>query len=161
MGKPTVHSILSGLPEAVSKRLEGIVQRSGKMRVCDLAKALKLDNKRVMEDARREGVDVRVPSNAVPSDVARRICDKYYPPKANRPSARAQQKANKMAYAKPAVSVDEPAKGQTRIRRLARELGLESALIIEEAQREGCEVSAEFDEIPIEIADRIRARHEP
>src|SRR5262249_49541654 len=53
-----------------------------KIRIYDLAKELKLDNKRVIEDARREGVDVNVPSNTLPADVADRIRTKYFPKKA-------------------------------------------------------------------------------
>ncbi len=52
-----------------------------KIRIYDLAKELKLDNKKVMEDARREGIDVSVPSNTVPHDVAERIRTKYFPKK--------------------------------------------------------------------------------
>ena len=50
-----------------------------KIRIYDLAKELKLDNKRVIDDARREGIDVSVPSNTVPMEVAERIRTKYYP----------------------------------------------------------------------------------
>src|SRR5712671_4777208 len=52
-----------------------------KIRIYDLAKELKLDNKKVMEDARREGIDCSVPSNTVPHDVAERIRLKYFPKK--------------------------------------------------------------------------------
>lgn len=51
------------------------------IRVYDLAKELKLDSKKVIEDVRREGIDVSVPSNAVPLIVAERIRAKYYPKK--------------------------------------------------------------------------------
>jgi translation initiation factor IF-2 len=53
-----------------------------KTRIYDLAKELKLDNKKVIEDARREGIDVSVPSNTVPNEVAERIRTKYFPKKA-------------------------------------------------------------------------------
>jgi translation initiation factor IF-2 len=52
-----------------------------KIRIYDLAKELKLDNKKVMEDARREGIEVSVPSNTVPHEVAERIRLKYFPKK--------------------------------------------------------------------------------
>jgi len=52
-----------------------------KIRIYDLAKELKLDNKRVLDDARREGVEVSVPSNTVPFEVAERIRSKYFPKK--------------------------------------------------------------------------------
>src|ERR1044071_2209802 len=51
------------------------------IRIYDLAKELKLDNKKVIEDARREGVEVSVPSNTVSHEVAERIRLKYFPKK--------------------------------------------------------------------------------
>ncbi len=53
-----------------------------KIRIYDLAKELKLENKRVIDDARREGIDVSVPSNTIPLEVAERIRTKYFPKKA-------------------------------------------------------------------------------
>lgn len=53
--------------------------RGFRVRVYALAKQLKLDNKKVMEEARREGVDVKSPSNAIPYHVAELIRDKYLP----------------------------------------------------------------------------------
>ena len=52
------------------------------IRIYDLAKELKLDNKKVIDDVRREGVDASVPSNSVPFAVAERIRAKYFPKKA-------------------------------------------------------------------------------
>lgn len=54
---------------------------SGNVRLYDLAKELKLDTKRVIEDVRREGLDVSVPSNSVPKEVADKIRNKYFPKK--------------------------------------------------------------------------------
>src|SRR5215207_5418972 len=59
---------------------------SKKVRVYDLAKELKIDNKKAIEEIRREGVDVSVPSNSVPDDVADRIRAKYYPKKSSAPA---------------------------------------------------------------------------
>ncbi|CDM66463.1 translation initiation factor IF-2 [Pyrinomonas methylaliphatogenes] len=53
--------------------------KSKKVRIYDLAKELKLDNKRIIEDARREGHDVSVPSNTIPEDIANKIRNKYFP----------------------------------------------------------------------------------
>ncbi len=53
-----------------------------KIRIYDLAKELKLDTKKVLEDVRREGIDVSVPSNSVPAGVAEKIRAKYFPKKA-------------------------------------------------------------------------------
>lgn len=60
---------------------------SKKVRVYDLAKELKIDNKKAIEEIRREGVDVSVPSNSVPDDVAERIRNKYFPKKHVAPAA--------------------------------------------------------------------------
>ncbi len=52
-----------------------------KVRLYDLAKELKIDTKRLIEEVRREGVDVNVPSNSVSKDLADKIRDKYFPKK--------------------------------------------------------------------------------
>src|SRR5688500_11114887 len=54
---------------------------SSKVRIYDLAKELKLDTKRLIEEVRREGVDVSVPSNSVSKELAEKIRNKYYPKK--------------------------------------------------------------------------------
>src|SRR4030088_2177449 len=54
---------------------------SSKIRIYDLAKELKLDTKRLIEEIRREGVDVSVPSNSVSKELAEKIRDKYFPKK--------------------------------------------------------------------------------
>jgi hypothetical protein len=54
---------------------------SSKIRIYDLAKELKLDTKRLIEEVRREGVDVNVPSNSVSKELAEKIRNKYFPKK--------------------------------------------------------------------------------
>jgi translation initiation factor IF-2 len=54
---------------------------ASKVRIYDLAKELKLDTKRLIEEIRREGVDVSVPSNSVSTDLAEKIRIKYFPKK--------------------------------------------------------------------------------
>ena len=46
---------------------------SKKVRVYDLARELKQDTKRIIEDLRREGSDVNVPSNSVPKELADKV----------------------------------------------------------------------------------------
>ncbi len=53
----------------------------GKVRIYDLAKELKLESKKVLEDARRMGVDVSVPSNTLDDNIAAKIREMYYPKK--------------------------------------------------------------------------------
>ena len=50
-----------------------------KIRVYDLARELKQDTKRVMEDLRREGADISVPSNSVSFEIAEKVRNKYFP----------------------------------------------------------------------------------
>jgi translation initiation factor IF-2 len=52
-----------------------------KIRIYDLAREVKQDTKRILEEARREGIDVSVPSNTVPKEVADKIRNKYFPKK--------------------------------------------------------------------------------
>jgi rubrerythrin len=50
-----------------------------KVRVYDLAKELKQDTKRIIEELRRGGADVDVPSNHVPKEIADKIRNMYFP----------------------------------------------------------------------------------
>ena len=56
------------------------------VRIYDLAKELKQDTKRVMEELRREGADVSVPSNSVSKELAEKIRNKYFPKKETAPA---------------------------------------------------------------------------
>ena len=59
---------------------------ANKVRIYDLAKELKQDTKRVMEELRREGVEVSVPSNSVSKEIADKIRNKYFPKKETAPA---------------------------------------------------------------------------
>ncbi len=50
-----------------------------KIRIYDLARELKQDAKRLMEELRREGADVSVPSNTVSAELADKIRSRYFP----------------------------------------------------------------------------------
>src|SRR5712671_5684156 len=54
---------------------------TSKVRIYDLAKDLKIDTKRLIEEVRREGVGVSVPSNSISKELAEKIRDKYFPKK--------------------------------------------------------------------------------
>ena len=56
-----------------------------KVRIYDLAKELKQDTKRIMEELRREGADVSVPSNSVSKELAEKIRNRYFPKKETAP----------------------------------------------------------------------------
>ena len=49
------------------------------MRIYDLARELKQDTKRVIEELRREGIDVSVPSNSVSKEIAEKVRNRYFP----------------------------------------------------------------------------------
>ena len=49
------------------------------IRIYDLAREVKQDTKRVMEDLRREGADVSVASNSVSHEIAEKVRGKYFP----------------------------------------------------------------------------------
>lgn len=57
------------------------VATANKVRLYDLAKDLKIDTKRLIEEVRREGIDVSVPSNSISKELADKIRDKYFPKK--------------------------------------------------------------------------------
>lgn len=79
------------------------------VRIYDLAKELKQDTKRVMEELRREGADVSVPSNSVTKELAEKIRNKYFPKKETAP-ARAIKVIKKVATQVEAETLfeDEP-----------------------------------------------------
>jgi translation initiation factor IF-2 len=54
---------------------------TSKVRLYDLAKELKQDTKRLIEEVRREGVDVSVPSNSISKELADKIRNRYFPKK--------------------------------------------------------------------------------
>src|SRR5215216_5636927 len=72
------HFRSSGRGRSVEKECMTV---SSKVRIYDLAKELKLDTKRLIEEVRREGVDVSVPSNSVSKELAEKIRNKYFPKK--------------------------------------------------------------------------------
>ena len=106
---------------------------SSKVRIYDLAKELKLDTKRLIEEVRREGVDVSVPSNSVSKELAEKIRNKYFPKKetavkrAVKVVKRAALPTPEAPVAEPEPEVHEPepivAAGASR-RRAGRELQL-------------------------------------
>ena len=52
-----------------------------KVSIYDLAKELKQDTKRIIEELRREGADISVPSNSVSKELAEKIRNRYFPKK--------------------------------------------------------------------------------
>ena len=65
--------------QEVLKKHWRLTPPSSKVRVYDLAKELKLDTRRLIEEVRRLGVDVTVPSNSVSYEIAEKIRNKYFP----------------------------------------------------------------------------------
>jgi translation initiation factor IF-2 len=84
---------------------------SSKIRLYDLAKELKLDTKRLIEEVRREGVDVSVPSNSVSKELAEKIRNKYFPKKetAVKRGVRVVKRAERAVEEAPAMEAVEAA----------------------------------------------------
>ena len=82
---------------------------TSKIRIYDLAKELKLDTKRLIEEVRREGVDVSVPSNSVSKELAEKIRNKYFPKKetAVKRGVRVVKRAERAVEEPPAVEAAE------------------------------------------------------
>jgi translation initiation factor IF-2 len=82
---------------------------SSKIRIYDLAKELKLDTKRLIEEVRREGVDVSVPSNSVSKELAEKIRNKYFPKKETtvKRGVRVVKRAERAVEEPPAVETPE------------------------------------------------------
>ncbi|HKR61637.1 MAG TPA: translation initiation factor IF-2 N-terminal domain-containing protein, partial [Pyrinomonadaceae bacterium] len=84
---------------------------TSKIRIYDLAKELKLDTKRLIEEVRREGVDVSVPSNSVSKELAEKIRNKYFPKKETtvKRAIKVVKKAARPVEEAPAVEAEAPA----------------------------------------------------
>src|SRR6185503_3339458 len=82
---------------------------TSKIRLYDLAKELKLDTKRLIEEVRREGVDVSVPTNSVSKELAEKIRNKYFPKKEAvvKRGVRVVKKAERAVEEIPAAEVAE------------------------------------------------------
>ncbi|MCB1024575.1 MAG: translation initiation factor IF-2, partial [Acidobacteria bacterium] len=81
---------------------------SKKVRIYDLAKEVKQDTKRVLEELRREGADVSVPSNSVSKELADKLRNKYFPPVDKKPK-RLIKVIKKKEVVKTAEEVEEDA----------------------------------------------------
>ncbi|MCI0391059.1 MAG: translation initiation factor IF-2 N-terminal domain-containing protein [Acidobacteria bacterium] len=77
-----------------------------KVRIYELAKELRLESRKVLEDARRFGADVSVPSSSVDAAIAEKIRELYFPKKS---PAASQRAARLVKTAKPvaALSAEE------------------------------------------------------
>jgi translation initiation factor IF-2 len=118
---------------------------ASKVRVYDLAKELKQDTKRIIEDLRREGADVDVPSNSVPKELADKVRNKYFPKKEVAPARaikvikKAKHSEDEAPVAEEPTPVDEPE-------------------VIEEAPIEAEPVPAEVEEaaVPANAEKQVR-----
>src|SRR5438094_8407447 len=84
---------------------------TSKVRLYDLAKDLKIDVKRLIEEVRREGVDVSVPSNSISKELAEKIREKYFPkgkPTTAKRALKVVKKAERPAIEAPPPPVELP-----------------------------------------------------
>src|SRR5688500_14224444 len=102
--------------EVVASEKECMPGTTSKIRLYDLAKELKLDTKRLIEEVRREGVDVSVPSNSVSKELAEKIRNKYFPKKeaAVKRGVRVVKRAER-AIEEPPAEAAEPAPAEAAI----------------------------------------------
>ncbi len=82
-----------------------------KIRVYDLAREVKQDTKRVMEDLRREGADISVPSNSVSAELADKVRQKYFPKAETAP----QRKIKVIKKAAKATKAEEPVEAEEAV----------------------------------------------
>src|SRR4051794_5478464 len=80
---------------------------TSKIRIYDLAKELKMESKRLIEEVRREGVDVSVPSNTISKELAEKIRNKYFPKK-EAPVKREIRVVKKAKHADEAAPAEAP-----------------------------------------------------
>ena len=81
---------------------------TSKVRIYDLAKELKIDTKRLIEEVRREGVDVSVPSNSISKELSEKIREKYFPkqPAVAKRAVKIVKKAARPVVEEPAAAVE-------------------------------------------------------
>jgi translation initiation factor IF-2 len=92
-----------------ASKKECMTVAANKIRLYDLARELKLDTKRLIEEVRREGVDVSVPSNSVSKELADKIRNRYFPKKeVTAPRAVRVVKKAKLEEAAAAAPAPEP-----------------------------------------------------
>ncbi|HEY0657600.1 MAG TPA: translation initiation factor IF-2 [Pyrinomonadaceae bacterium] len=109
-----------------------------KVRIYDLARDLKQDTKRIIEDLKREGADVDVPSNSVSVEIAEKVRNKYFPKTETAP-----KRAIKIIKA--AKKEDVPAAAEEEITPIQIEEPLEEVI---EAREEKIETPVLEDEKP-------------
>src|ERR1041385_7588310 len=107
LSEPVLRKVLTATLFASSK--ERMSALTSKVRVYDLAKDLKIDTKRLIEEVRREGVDVSVPSNSISKELAEKIREKYFPkqPVAAKRAVKIVKKAARPVVEEPAAP-EEP-----------------------------------------------------
>ena len=114
---------------------------ANKVRIYDLAKELKQDPKRILEDLRREGADVSVPSNSVDKDMAEKVRNKYFPKADATPKRTIKVIKKKAADAEPAP---EPA-----------EAAAEPVEAVAEAPAVAEETAAPAEEVPAKTTTKV------
>ncbi|MGI8468116.1 MAG: translation initiation factor IF-2 [Pyrinomonadaceae bacterium] len=108
-----------------------------KVRIYDMAQELKQSTKRVMEELRREGVDVSVPSNSVSKELADKIRSKYFPKKETQP-ARGIKVIKKSLVAEETPTLVEPSAAEPAqpFEELEKEENITPALAKEAAEEQ-------------------------
>ncbi len=140
-----------------------------KIRIYDLAREVKQDAKRVMEDLRREGADVSVASNSVSAELAEKVRLKYFPKtevapkraikvikKASKAKAKpeAETEAEETAPDETPAIAEEPAvEAKPKTKRLAKKAEPVAEEAVEAKTVEPAEEKA--DEEPVKAKKRV------
>jgi translation initiation factor IF-2 len=108
-----------------------------KIRVYDLAREVKQDTKRVMEDLRREGADISVPSNSVSHELAEKIRQKYVPKAEAAPkrAIKVIKATKKVAEAEPVEEIAEALEDVAEIPTIEPEQVAEPPVEVEESPK--------------------------
>ncbi len=141
-----------------------------KIRIYDLAREVKQDAKRVMEDLRREGADVSVASNSVSAELAEKVRLKYFPKteiapkraikvikKASKAKAKpeAETEAEETAPEEtPAVAEEPTVEAKPKTKRLAKKAEPEAEEPVEAKAVEPIEEAKAADE-PVKAKKRV------
>jgi tetratricopeptide (TPR) repeat protein len=87
-----LRELQSRLPEPLDQKplSTPIPTRRYKIRLYDLAKELKIESKRLIEEVRREGVEISVPSNTISNELAQKLRERHRP-SSKRPRYRSKE----------------------------------------------------------------------
>jgi translation initiation factor IF-2 len=130
---------------------------TSKIRIYDLAKELKMESKRLIEEVRREGVDVSVPSNTISKELAEKIRNKYFPKK--EPTVQRHIRVVKKAKPSEAETAEAPAPSEAPVPEVYAEPEAETPAPAEAEQPSGGATTRPLAPRIKKLAPAVRAEH--